>query len=161
MQPFAIIEDTAELESACKMLGMLLSPHLRQRPSCHLLGIWIEAELAERLPPVLAVPTRPAQQLRIRESTSLSSMWTLCWCDSTAAEVEGRITRGGLLQALLAAPRSTDREPGVFAPVFAANADANEVRKEMELLRRLGAGSIISPLYQDRFTAGLFPVQRH
>lgn len=161
MQLFAIVRDSTVLEPASSMFGMLVSSHLRQWAGSHLLGVWVEAGLAEQLPAILPVPGLPAHEVTIRESASLSGIWTLCWCEPTLTELEGRVTRAALMQALLAAPRSTGRKPGSFAPVFPANVTANDVRREMELLHRSGSGHIVPPLYQDRFTAGLFPVHHY
>lgn len=154
MQPFAIVRDTSGLEPRSSMLSMLVSPHLRRPSARHLLGVWIEAELVEHLPTVLRVPDRPAGGIMIRESASLAGVWALCWCEPTGNAV-APVTRVGLVRTLLAVPRPAGSVPGVFVPVFPADAGVDEVSDEMELLRRRGSDHIIAPVFQDPVTGGL------
>jgi hypothetical protein len=168
MSAFAVVRDTAELTLACDNLSALLALRLRQNPGSgleSLLGVWVDPGLAEEIPPVMTLPdSMPLHQLRIRESTGFSAIWTLCWCDLLGAAAGERVSRDALLMALRAASQYEQQESaprGVFIPVFRTDAEAFQVRAEMDRLRDLHPGCVMPPLYQDPATGRLSPPYRH
>lgn len=128
-----------DVRSAVKAAGEFLV-YQRQRLGAsredEVLGIWVKSDLDAELPAWPWVH----RELGIRESFSLSGIWTLCWFDgsllrsaSTSAERRDAILRT-LVHAASTSGSSTER--GAFFPVFGADEPAEHVEAAV---RELGA----------------------
>jgi hypothetical protein len=167
MNAFAVVRGAADLVPACNDLSEFLSLRLQQYPTSApepLLGLWIDPRLVEDIPPVMTLPNGlSSDQIRIRESTGPSAIWTLCWFDSMGEANNSRISRHALLGALLAASKC-GRGPapsGAFIPVFRTDAETSGVRAEMHRLRSRHPHHVMGPLFQDPLNGRLSPPYTH
>lgn len=115
-----------------------------------LLGIWICPQLVLTPPSYLNLHPREngKKGAKVGDSTSLSTIWTLCWTDSKSPTV----TRTQLVHALSAEAAALPRPSGQFIPVFDANTPPADVRLESRRLEQEFPGVVTKPVFQERFT---------
>lgn len=134
-----VVPDAADVPAATSAASQFLI-FQRQRVQAtredEILGVWVTRDLDAGLPAWLSVDAA----LGIRESLSLSGVWTLCWLDgplwrraTTSADRRELLLRA-LAQAV-STPSNSPAECGPFFPVFRADAPPEHVSVALRQLR--------------------------
>lgn len=153
MSMFAVVHRPAELTRACEEISEFLSFHRKKQPSARydpLVGIWRDSTISEEVAANLdeEAPTIAGGLGKIRESTSLGGVWTLCWLHS---ESVSRLSVGkALLQ--LSSSKTEDVLEGKFTPVFPVDMSDSEIEYELYTLQCRLPSRVMPPLWQERQT---------
>ena len=96
-------------------------------PICH----------AAEEPPAASGAVPPGGGLGIRESFSVSGIWSLCWVDGGLLHVDADARRDAILRMLVESPSPPGPllEPGVAFPVFGASEPVACVEAEVRTLK--------------------------
>jgi hypothetical protein len=164
MSALLLVRAMQDLRRACREASGLLAIQHRSRrrgaSDVALLGIWIEARMAQEFPVALTGrdPTGAGRRFAVRESAGVPNVWTLLWLDVPDG-TDRDDARHVILQALLEDPayNGVAGDSGWFVPVFAANTAAETVQAEMQCLRERFPVRLGLFVFQDPATQRLSP----
>jgi len=144
-----LVRSTDDLASAIAGANELLRYRRRGASPTRdeLLGVWLRRELDADLPvwrslnPATAKLDRADRAVGVRESFSLSGIWSICWIDGellsdceTAKERRHRVVDTWVL-VKAACVDSTRGNLGVFLPVFDGAQDSESIEEALTELR--------------------------
>lgn len=160
MNLFLFIRAKTDIASACHSVGEFISFRIKTELQLGdvLAGIWIDPSFIDNPPDKLTCNISPRKKIefKIKESFSLSGIWTLCCIDPVSFERINfsEIPRNVIIKALmkLNKKRAKVKDTGCYAPVFPLNTHINKVRSELKKLQSQYENMIESPVFYDQNT---------
>ncbi len=160
-----VVRSADDLASAITGVNQVMS--YRRRGSQNrdeVLGLWLRRALDAELPmwplnPTTSTLDRADGSVGVRESFSLSGIWSMCWIDGTLVSAcqstKERRCRVVDMLSTATSGSSTRGTPGVFLPVVDAAQDIESIEETLAELRARFTGQIGDTWLVDDPMAGL------
>jgi len=164
MSMLFLIRSADDVRSAAEAANELLAYRRRHFPEPRevdeVLGIWVRSELDADLPAWLwlgeGVPASSLAEapVGIRESISLSGLWSLSWIDGAFLKdaKTARERRNRILDGLV---KDSATQPRAFSPVFDATETSEGVEAMLQELRAKHPDLISTTWFIDEWEQGL------
>ena len=149
------------VEAASELLVYRRQRFAEAREADEVLGIWLRRELDADVPTSKVSPGESG--VGIRESFSLSGLWTLCWIDGTLLRTAHSPTerRRAILDSLWGTPSASQSSSATetFFPVFAAVDAVGSIKATMSELEDRYPQLLGGTWFLDDRERGIVPAQ--